>query len=81
LAAERIGGIVGEARIPTKMAKPEQVAGTFSVNEVHRLMGTDHISRIAIYNAIKAGTIPSIRIGTRILIPRAWLMAKLEGKK
>jgi excisionase family DNA binding protein len=64
------------------MAKSaQQVEGTFSVSEAHKLLGTDRVSKIAIYDACKAGTIPSIRIGSRVLIPRAWLMNKLQGTK
>jgi len=37
------------------------------------------ISRGLIYQAIRNGEIPSIRIGRRILIPRAALQLKLSG--
>ncbi|MBB5331874.1 hypothetical protein [Tunturiibacter gelidoferens] len=63
------------------MAKSaQQLEGTFSVDEVHKLIGTDNVSKIAIYDACRAGTIPSIRIGTRVLVPKAWLIDKLSGK-
>lgn len=36
------------------------------------------IGRATVYEQIRVGTIPSIRMGRRILIPRAALMRKLE---
>jgi len=36
------------------------------------------IGRATVYEQIRQGTIPSIRLGRRILIPRAALMRKLE---
>jgi excisionase family DNA binding protein len=43
---------------------------TFTVDETRRKLG---LSRGLIYQAIHQGQIPSIRIGRRILIPRAAL--------
>jgi len=43
---------------------------TFTVDETRRKLG---LSRGLIYQAIHEGQIPSIRIGRRILIPRAAL--------
>lgn len=37
------------------------------------------IGRATVYEQIRLGTIPSIRMGRRILIPRAALMRKLEA--
>jgi hypothetical protein len=50
-----------------------------SVTEAHRLIGKDQISRGAIYDAVKRGDIPSLRLGQRILISRAWLTRQLKG--
>ena len=43
---------------------------TLTVPEVARLLG---VSRMTAYTAVREGTIPSIRIGRRVLIPRAAL--------
>jgi len=57
----------------------KQQGETVSIREVHRTFGADQISRGAIYQAIKRGEIPHIRVGGRILVPRTWLTAKLKG--
>ena len=49
----------------------------FTVEEARRLIG---LSRGLMYDAIHRGEIPSMRIGRRILIPRAALQQMLEGK-
>jgi len=36
------------------------------------------IGRATVYEQIRIGTIPSIKMGRRILVPRAALMRKLE---
>ena len=54
-------------------------AATVSIREVHRLLGQDQISRGALYEAVKRGDIPHIRVGNRILVPRTWLTTKLKG--
>ena len=48
--------------------KPKRSA--ISVTEVSKLLG---LSRSVIYEAVHTGQIPSIRIGSRILIPRVAL--------
>jgi excisionase family DNA binding protein len=48
----------------------------FSVREAGKLLG---LSRGSVYEAIRTGQIPSIRVGRRILIPRAALEQLLEG--
>lgn len=48
----------------------------FSVEEARRLLG---LSRGLMYQAIRNGQVPSIRIGRRILIPRAALERMLEN--
>jgi excisionase family DNA binding protein len=43
---------------------------TYDVEEAGRMLG---LGRNATYEAVKAGTIPSIRIGRRLLVPKAAL--------
>ena len=47
-----------------------------SVPEVARLLGC---ARATIYQAIREGQVPSIRVGRRILVPRAALQRMLEA--
>lgn len=47
-----------------------------SVKEARQQLG---LSRGLMYDALRSGQIPSIRIGRRILIPRASLDRLLEG--
>lgn len=47
----------------------------FNVQEVTRILG---LSRNSIYQGIAVGEIPHIKIGKRILIPRASLEAIME---
>lgn len=49
---------------------------TLTVKEVQKLLG---LSRGLVYQAIQSGQIPSIRIGRRVLIPRAALEHILAG--
>jgi excisionase family DNA binding protein len=51
---------------------------TLTVEEAAELLG---ISRGSAYQAVRAGDIPSIRIGRRVLIPRARLMCELLGEQ
>ena len=44
---------------------------TYSVEEAGRMLG---ISRGSAYEAVRNGQIPSIRIGRRLLVPRARLL-------
>ena len=46
-------------------------SATLKPDEAHALLGTDKISRRAWYKAIGRGEVPHIRLGRRILIPRA----------
>lgn len=48
---------------------------TMTVIEAARLLG---ISRGSCYEAIRAGQVPSIRIGRRVLVPRALLEAMIN---
>jgi excisionase family DNA binding protein len=47
-----------------------------TVDEARRMMG---LSRGSMYQAINTGQVPSIRVGRRILIPRARLEQILNG--
>jgi excisionase family DNA binding protein len=47
---------------------------TYTVEETAELLGC---GRAAAYQAVKTGDIPSVRLGRRILVPRARLMALL----
>jgi excisionase family DNA binding protein len=49
---------------------------TLSVEEAAQRLG---ISRNHAYDAVKRGAIPSIRIGRRLLVPKAALERKLAG--
>jgi excisionase family DNA binding protein len=49
---------------------------TLSVDEAAERLG---ISRNHCYEAVRQGTIPAIRIGRRLLIPKAALERKLAG--
>jgi len=47
-----------------------------TVKEVQKLLG---LSRGLVYQAIKTGEIPSVRVGKRILIPKASLKRLLDN--
>lgn len=62
-------------------AKGDQVtteidSPVMTVEEAGQLLG---ISRGLAFEAVRRGEIPSIRIGRRILVPRARLLALVEG--
>ena len=48
----------------------------YSVTEAGKLLG---LSRGAMYEAVRTGEIPNVKIGRRILIPRIALDRLLEG--
>jgi excisionase family DNA binding protein len=50
---------------------------TYTVEEAAEILG---IGRNATYDGVKSGTIPSIRIGKRLLVPRALLHRLLGGE-
>lgn len=56
------------------MTEGKRIAHTFTVPQAARVLG---ISRGAAYSAAKAGEIPTLRVGRRLLVPRARLMALL----
>ena len=49
---------------------------TFSVSEVAALLG---VSRDTVYQCVSTGEIPALRLGRRLLIPRAALVRMLGG--
>ncbi len=59
----------------TRHASPS--SETETVEEVARRLG---IGRDLAYRAVRAGDIPSIRIGRRILVPKAELERLLRGE-
>ena len=57
------------------MATNKNTPTVFTVDEVAKIL---RIGRISAYQAIERGDVPSIRIGRRILIPRAALEQMLN---
>ena len=55
--------------------KDSNTSLVLTAGETARLL---RLSKTTVYDQIRQGAIPSIRIGKRILIPRAALMRKLE---
>ena len=53
----------------------EQARLVFSVQEVSRFLG---LSRASTYEAVRAGSIPSIKVGRRILVPKSALRELLD---
>lgn len=51
---------------------------TISVEEAGRLLG---ISRASAYAGAQAGIFPVIRLGRRVLVPRARFLAWLNGER
>ena len=56
------------------MESTAQQSSVLTVEEAARELG---ISRVSAYQAVKVGEIPSVRIGKRILIPKARLRQML----
>jgi excisionase family DNA binding protein len=57
------------------ISKP--MAATMSVTEAARVLG---ISRTTAYEAVRDGSLRSIRLRRRIVIPRAWVVDVLNGR-
>jgi excisionase family DNA binding protein len=57
------------------MTGPSNVPEVLTVDEVARVL---RISRGLAFAAVRDGTIPHIRVGRRILVPRAALAALLD---
>ena len=58
------------------MVQVDDTRLTLTVDEAGRLLG---ISRNSAFEAVRRGDIPSIRVGKRILIPRAAFERLLAG--
>lgn len=58
----------------SRVALPEKAAMT-----VPEFVGTLGVSREHVYRQIQKGTIPSFRVGGRLLIPTHWVRDLLEG--
>lgn len=65
----RLGAGIGEANMEKRQ--------TYTVDEASELLG---IARNAAYAAVRSGQIPSIRIGKRIVVPKAALDRMLSGE-
>lgn len=52
---------------------------TLTVDEAHRIIGKDKISRGALYAAIGRNEVPHLKLGHRILIPRHAFMTWLQA--
>lgn len=59
----------GQTAAPTR--------AVYSVEEAAKLLG---LSRNGAYDAVARGDIPSIRIGRKLLVPKAALEKKLTGE-
>jgi len=60
---------------PQTVEKNSNDSLVLTAGETARLL---RLSKTTVYDQIRQGSIPSIRMGKRILIPRAALMRKLE---
>jgi excisionase family DNA binding protein len=58
------------------MRKEEASRQTYNVEEAGRLLG---IGRNQAYEAARAGQIPTIKIGKRVLVPKAAFDRMLQG--
>ena len=50
---------------------------TYSVDQTSKVLG---LSRAQTYESVNDGTIPSFRIGNRVLVPRKKLHALIDGE-
>ena len=55
---------------------PEKSRATLTVEEAGRVLG---IGRALAYRSAKSGELPTIRVGNRVLVPRAQLERLLSG--
>ena len=65
------------ATLLRKVVMTEQLSPTLTVPEAAQLLG---ISTWLAFQAVRRGELPSVRLGRRILIPRARLHAWLAGQ-
>ncbi len=62
-------------KVIDKMSKENNESLVYSVTEAGKLLG---LSRGSAYEAVKNGQIPSVKIGSRILVPKKALEKLLE---
>jgi excisionase family DNA binding protein len=65
--------------VKTHEDRMERQDATLTVDEAHRIIGKDKISRGGFYAAINRREIPHLRLGHRILIPRHAFLKWLES--
>ena len=73
---EEAGTAEPSGRVEQRDATHEAARATLTVEEAARLLG---VGRNQGYEAVRAGTIPSLRIGRRLLVPKAALDRLLAG--
>jgi len=61
------------------LTRRSNASSTLTVDEAREIIGVARISRGALYNAITKNEFPHVKLGKRILIPRAALMRWLEA--
>jgi excisionase family DNA binding protein len=74
VCSERNGDSEEESPTASVVGQQQEKLG-LSVTEAAKLLG---VGRSATYEAVRTGQIPSIRIGRRIIIPRAALLNMLK---
>jgi excisionase family DNA binding protein len=75
VAIGETGGATKQSRTAAGAMAPVESRLVFTVEEAAQLLG---ISRSFAYEAVERGDIPSMRIGRRILVPKAALQRFLE---
>jgi excisionase family DNA binding protein len=65
--------------VKTHEDQMDETGATLTVDEAHRIIGKDKISRGGFYAAINRREIPHLRLGHRILIPRHAFLKWLEA--
>ena len=62
---------------PATVVVGKPMPATMAVTEVARVLG---ISRTTAYEAVRDGSIPSLRVRRRIVVSRAWVTSVLNGQ-
>lgn len=62
--------------MPGAAVEPQPAGPTLSVAQTAELLG---VSRWLVQQAVRDGSLPHVRLGRRILIPRARVLAWLDG--
>ncbi len=66
----------GVVALPVVPAEPQPAGPRLSVAQTAELLG---VSRWLVQQAVRDGSLPHVRLGRRILIPRARVLAWLDG--